>query len=42
MDTWNLGWKLAHVITGRAPTELLSTYSAEWADIAKQLIDFDI
>ncbi len=41
MDTWNLGWKLAHVITGIAPTELLSTYSAERADIAKQLIDFD-
>jgi phenol 2-monooxygenase len=41
MDTWNLGWKLAHVLTGRAPKELLSTYSAERADIAKQLIDFD-
>ena len=41
MDTWNLGWKLAHVLTGRAPRELLSTYSAERADIAKQLIDFD-
>ncbi len=41
MDTWNLGWKLAHVIAGIAPTELLSTYSAERADIAKQLIDFD-
>ena len=41
MDTWNLGWKLAHVMTGRAPRELLSTYSAERADIAKQLIEFD-
>ena len=41
MDTWNLGWKLAHVITGIAPTELLSTYSVERSDIAKQLIDFD-
>ena len=41
MDTWNLGWKLAHVIAGIAPTGLLSTYSAERADIAKQLIDFD-
>jgi len=41
MDTWNLGWKMAHVLTGRAPKELLSTYSAERADIAKQLIDFD-
>ena len=41
MDTWNLGWKLAHVLTGRAPKELLTTYSSERADIAKQLIDFD-
>ena len=37
MDTWNLGWKLAHVLTGRAPKELLATYSSERADIAKQL-----
>ena len=41
MDTWNLGWKLAHVLIGRAPEALLSTYSAERSDIAKKLIDFD-
>ena len=41
MDTWNLGWKLAHVLIRRAPKRLLSTYSAERADIANQLIDFD-
>lgn len=40
-DTWNLGWKLAHVLDGRADAELLLSYSAERQDIAKQLIDFD-
>lgn len=41
MDTWNLGWKLAHVLLKRAPIDLLPTYSNERASIAKQLIDFD-
>jgi phenol 2-monooxygenase len=40
-DTWNLGWKLAHVLTGRARPELLSWYSAERQNVAQQLIDFD-
>ena len=40
-DTWNLGWKLAHVLRGQADSELLRTYSAERQDIAKQLIEFD-
>ncbi|MGA1168655.1 MAG: FAD-dependent monooxygenase, partial [Burkholderiaceae bacterium] len=40
-DTWNLGWKMAHVLRGQANPELLQTYSAERQDIAKQLIDFD-
>jgi phenol 2-monooxygenase len=40
-DTWNLGWKLAHVLTGRAGPELLSTYSVERQNVARQLIDFD-
>ncbi|MDO9397084.1 MAG: FAD-binding monooxygenase [Herbiconiux sp.] len=40
-DGFNLGWKLAHVLTGRAPAELLKTYSAERQVIAKNLIDFD-
>ena len=40
-DTWNLGWKLASVLQGRAKPELLHTYSDERQKIAKQLIDFD-
>ena len=40
-DTFNLGWKLAAVIQGRAMPELLSTYSEERQAIAKDLIDFD-
>ena len=40
-DTWNLGWKLAHVLRGQADASLLQTYSAERQDIAKMLIDFD-
>ncbi|MCO1654630.1 FAD-binding monooxygenase [Pseudonocardia humida] len=40
-DTWNLGWKLAAVLRGRARPELLHTYSAERRQIAQQLIDFD-
>jgi phenol 2-monooxygenase len=40
-DTWNLGWKLASVLRGRAKPELLHTYSDERQRVAKQLIDFD-
>ena len=40
-DGFNLGWKLAHVLTGRASEELLKTYSEERQVIAKNLIDFD-
>lgn len=40
-DTWNLGWKLTHVLTGRANAELLQSYSFERQTVAKQLIDFD-
>ncbi|MBF4562803.1 FAD-binding monooxygenase [Microbacterium sp. VKM Ac-2870] len=40
-DGFNLGWKLAHVLTGRASAELLKTYSGERQVIAKNLIDFD-
>jgi phenol 2-monooxygenase len=40
-DTWNLGWKLASVLQGRAKPELLHTYSDERQKIAKELIDFD-
>lgn len=40
-DAFNLGWKLASVIEGRAAPELLRTYSRERHAIAQQLIDFD-
>jgi len=40
-DGFNLAWKLAAVLEGRAPAELLHTYSAERQDIARILIDFD-
>ncbi|GAB4359089.1 MAG: FAD-binding monooxygenase [Oricola sp.] len=40
-DTFNLGWKLAHVFQGRADPSLLRSYSAErWAE-AKRLVDTD-
>ena len=40
-DGFNLGWKLGHVLTGRSPESLLSTYSAERQPVAQELIDFD-
>ncbi|MGV8894858.1 MAG: FAD-binding monooxygenase [Rhodoglobus sp.] len=40
-DGFNLGWKLGHVLTGRSPESLLSTFSAERQPVAQQLIDFD-
>ncbi|MBF9034423.1 3-hydroxybenzoate 4-monooxygenase [Rhodobacterales bacterium HKCCE2091] len=40
-DAFNLGWKLAHVLTGRAAPDLLRSYSAERQVVAQQLIDFD-
>jgi phenol 2-monooxygenase len=40
-DAWNLGWKLAAVLRGRARPELLRTYSAERQAVAQELIDFD-
>jgi len=40
-DAWNLGWKLAAVLTGMAQPALLHTYSEERQAVAKQLIDFD-
>jgi phenol 2-monooxygenase (NADPH) len=40
-DTFNLGWKLAHVLQGRASADILHSYSAErWAE-AKRLVDTD-
>lgn len=40
-DTFNLGWKLAHVLHGRAAPSLLRTYSAERWREAKRLVDTD-
>lgn len=40
-DTFNLGWKLAHVLTGRAAPELLHSYSAERLAEAKRLVETD-
>ncbi|MBG6183503.1 phenol 2-monooxygenase [Arthrobacter sp. CAN_A214] len=40
-DGFNLGWKLGHVLEGRSPESLLSTYSAERQVIAEDLIHFD-
>jgi phenol 2-monooxygenase len=40
-DGFNLGWKLASVIQGRASPAILHTYSAERQAVAAELIDFD-
>ena len=40
-DGFNLGWKLAAVLEGRAPETLLSTYAEERRVVAQDLIDFD-
>lgn len=40
-DTFNLGWKLAHVLMARSKPELLHTYSSERWATAKKLIDTD-
>jgi phenol 2-monooxygenase (NADPH) len=40
-DTFNLGWKLISVLTGKAHKKLLHTYSAERQAVAQGLIDYD-
>ncbi|MBT9486243.1 MAG: FAD-dependent monooxygenase [Rubrivivax sp.] len=40
-DTFNLGWKLVSVLTGRAGPALLHSYSGERRAAAKALVDFD-
>lgn len=40
-DSYNLGWKLASVIHGVAPSCLLETYQQERLPVAKRLIEFD-
>ena len=40
-DTFNLGWKLIAVLTGRSAPDLLNSYTAERRAVAKGLVDFD-
>lgn len=40
-DGYNLGWKLAAVLKGRAHPDLLKTYCFEREQVAANLIDFD-
>jgi phenol 2-monooxygenase (NADPH) len=40
-DGFNLGWKIASVLEGRAKPELLHTYTVERHAVARRLIDFD-
>jgi 2,4-dichlorophenol 6-monooxygenase len=37
-DSYNLAWKLAAVLNGQAGEELLETYSAERAPVARQIV----
>jgi 2,4-dichlorophenol 6-monooxygenase len=38
-DSYNLAWKLAHVISGAASPALLDTYNAERSPIARQVVE---
>ena len=40
-DTFNLGWKLVHVLQGRSNTSLLRSYSKERLTEAKRLVETD-
>ena len=40
-DTFNLGWKLVHVLQGRADASLLHSYSAERLAEARRLVETD-
>jgi phenol 2-monooxygenase len=40
-DTFNLGWKLASVLTGRADAALLHSYAGERRAAARSLVEFD-
>jgi phenol 2-monooxygenase len=40
-DTFNLGWKLISVLTGRSDPDLLHSYSEERRAAAKGLVEFD-
>jgi 2,4-dichlorophenol 6-monooxygenase len=38
-DSYNLAWKLAHVVAGTAAPALLESYAAERAPIARQIVE---
>jgi 2,4-dichlorophenol 6-monooxygenase len=38
-DAYNLAWKMAHVLKGKATAKLLDTYNVERAPIGKQIVD---
>jgi 2,4-dichlorophenol 6-monooxygenase len=38
-DSYNLAWKLSHVVAGTADPELLATYDAERGPIARQIVE---
>jgi phenol 2-monooxygenase len=40
-DTYNLGWKLASVIYGASPPDILDTYAQERLPIAQRLLQLD-
>jgi phenol 2-monooxygenase len=40
-DSYNLGWKLAHVLKGKAIPRVLQTYQEERLPVAERLISFD-
>ncbi|KAF4627178.1 hypothetical protein G7Y89_g10976 [Cudoniella acicularis] len=40
-DGYNIGWKLASILTGHASASLLKTYNIEREKVASNLIDFD-
>lgn len=40
-DTFNLSWKIAHVLQGKAHPKILDTYEIERAQVAAELIEFD-
>ncbi|KAH6667714.1 FAD binding domain-containing protein [Halenospora varia] len=40
-DSYNLGWKIAHVVKGISPLSILNTYDEERGLTTKQLVAFD-
>jgi 2,4-dichlorophenol 6-monooxygenase len=37
-DSWNLAWKIAYVLKGKASPSLLESYNAERSPVAKQIV----